>query len=50
MNGLMDKEGLLRKSFFWEHQNILKGYAMPPELRKAHHQNDMAVMKVYGFY
>ena len=22
---------------------------MPPELRKAHHQNDMAVMQVYGF-
>lgn len=23
--------------------------AMPPELRKAHHQNDMAVMQAYGF-
>ena len=23
---------------------------VPPELRKAHHQNDMAVMKAYGFY
>lgn len=22
---------------------------MPPELRKAHHQNDMAVMQAYGF-
>lgn len=29
--------------------NLYDELTMPPELRKAHHQNDIAVMQAYGF-
>ena len=33
----------------YKRQTLYDELTMPPELRKAHQQNDMAVMQAYGF-
>ena len=40
---------LLSQFWGWHIADLYDEVTMPPELRKAHQQNDKAVMQAYGF-
>ena len=44
--GILDARDLYRNSSL---SSIYNDLTMPPELRKAHRENDKAVMQAYGF-
>ena len=41
---------LLSQFWGWHIADLYDEVTMPPELRKAHQQNDRAVMEAYGFW